>query len=229
LLVDGVTTQIRRLPNWVEASLVLGIIFGWQIYGALTMATPDTGAPPIQFNDVETVWLLRWEVFLMVIVGAFLQLRGWKEEDLPMRVSVATTKEAFKLWFLTLGVYYTFSIVLMQIPAMAASAKNAVFRVDVSWWAIILLCAINPLFEEVITVGYLVRRMEGFHPAVVALTSAGLRSIVHTYQGGFWMTMMLPFGLVFVWHFQRKRQLWPLIVAHAIFDFVGMVTSPDND
>jgi membrane protease YdiL (CAAX protease family) len=228
LLIDGVTKIVRRLPNWAEAAIVLGVVFGPHIAGAFSGYTPDQGAGPIEFDDAAVITIVRSEILFFMVMGAFLSLRGWRAKDTPIDASWASTKDGFKLCLITWGAYILCAYILTVIPAFAASAQNVKFINEVSFPFVVLISIVNPIFEEVMTVGYVVRRMEGIHPTVVALTSAGLRAIVHTYQGAFMMTLMVLFGLLFVRHYQKRGNLWPLIFAHAIFDFVAFLIPDDG-
>ncbi len=58
--------------------------------------------------------------------------------------------------------------------------------------------------------------------ATAVNTSAGIRLSYHLYQGVAGVLSLVPTGLLFAIWFVRTRQLWPLIVAHAILDFVGL-------
>lgn len=52
--------------------------------------------------------------------------------------------------------------------------------------------------------------------------SAAIRLSYHLYQGVAGVLSVVPMGLLFAIWFARTRQLWPLIVAHAIVDFIGL-------
>ncbi len=54
--------------------------------------------------------------------------------------------------------------------------------------------------------------------------SAAIRLSYHFYQGVAGVIAVVPVGLLFGYWFARTRQLWPLIVAHAILDFVGLAS-----
>jgi len=91
------------------------------------------------------------------------------------------------------------------------------------WWTIpiLLLGALQAgLLEEIVAVGYLVRRLEqmGWAAAAAVAASALLRGSYHLYQGwgGFAGNLALGvfFGIVFV----RYRRTWPLVVAHVLVD-----------
>jgi len=96
------------------------------------------------------------------------------------------------------------------------------------WWRIpvlILSATQNAVVEEVIVVGYLLRRLEQLGwswPASVA-ASALLRGSYHLYQGvgGFFGNVVM--GLVFCLLYRRWRRVAPLATAHALIDTVAFV------
>ncbi|BAU81821.1 integral membrane protein [Streptomyces laurentii] len=96
------------------------------------------------------------------------------------------------------------------------------------WWKypVLILSAIqNSVLEEVIVVGYLLRRLDqlGWSPRSSLAASAVLRGSYHLYQGigGFIGNMVM--GVVFVWLYRRWGRVGPLVVAHSLLDIVAFV------
>jgi membrane protease YdiL (CAAX protease family) len=96
------------------------------------------------------------------------------------------------------------------------------------WWRIPILIASavqNAVLEEVIVVGYLLRRLGqlGWTPAAALAASAVLRGSYHLYQGvgGFVGNMVM--GVVFVLLYRRWGRVGPLVAAHALIDTVAFV------
>src|SRR5690349_11527150 len=97
------------------------------------------------------------------------------------------------------------------------------------WWKfpVLILSALqNAVLEEVIVVGYLLRRLGqlGWTPMAALLASSVLRGSYHLYQGigGFIGNMVM--GVVFVLLYRRWQRVGPLVAAHALLDigaFVG--------
>ncbi|MPY52100.1 CPBP family intramembrane glutamic endopeptidase [Streptomyces acidicola] len=97
------------------------------------------------------------------------------------------------------------------------------------WWKfpVLILSAIqNSVVEEVIVVGYLLRRLGqlGWSPGSALLASSLLRGSYHLYQGigGFIGNVVM--GVVFVYLYRRWGRVGPLVVAHSLLDigaFVG--------
>ncbi|WP_449343289.1 CPBP family intramembrane glutamic endopeptidase [Streptomyces sp. C11-1] len=97
------------------------------------------------------------------------------------------------------------------------------------WWkfpVLILSAMQNSVVEEVIVVGYLLRRLDqlGWTPTRSLVASSVLRGSYHLYQGigGFIGNVVM--GVVFVLLYRRWGRVGPLVVAHTLLDvgaFVG--------
>ncbi|MGA5424800.1 CPBP family intramembrane glutamic endopeptidase [Streptomyces lavendulocolor] len=96
------------------------------------------------------------------------------------------------------------------------------------WWKypVLILSAVqNSVLEEVIVVGYLLRRLDqlGWSPVAALAASSVLRGSYHLYQGigGFIGNMVM--GAVFVLLYRRWGRVGPLVAAHALLDIVAFV------
>ncbi|TXS51539.1 CPBP family intramembrane metalloprotease [Streptomyces sp. t39] len=96
------------------------------------------------------------------------------------------------------------------------------------WWKypVLILSAVqNSVVEEVIVVGYLLRRLDqlGWTPTAALVASSVLRGSYHLYQGigGFLGNMVM--GVVFVLLYRRWGRVGPLVAAHALLDIVAFV------
>ncbi|MGK5530546.1 CPBP family intramembrane glutamic endopeptidase [Streptomyces sp. URMC 129] len=94
------------------------------------------------------------------------------------------------------------------------------------WWKFPVLIASavqNAVLEEVIVVGYLLRRLAqlGWSPGRALAASALLRGSYHLYQGVGGFLGNVAMGVVFVWLYRRWGRVMPLVVAHALIDIVA--------
>ncbi|MGO4749943.1 CPBP family intramembrane glutamic endopeptidase [Streptomyces sp. 2MCAF27] len=119
---------------------------------------------------------------------------------------------------------------LLYLGARAAGANLTVVPEALPdvWWKIPVLIASavqNSVLEEVIVVGYLLRRLGqlGWTPMAALLASSVLRGSYHLYQGigGFFGNMAM--GVVFVLLYRRWGRVGPLVAAHALIDIVAFV------
>lgn len=119
---------------------------------------------------------------------------------------------------------------LLYLGARAAGANLTVVPSSLPdvWWRIpvLVLSAVqNAVVEEVIVVGYLLRRLRQFEwgwPAMIA-ASAVLRGSYHLYQGigGFFGNVAM--GIVFCLVYRRWGRVGPLVAAHSLIDIVAFV------
>ncbi|WP_037918269.1 CPBP family intramembrane glutamic endopeptidase [Actinacidiphila yeochonensis] len=96
------------------------------------------------------------------------------------------------------------------------------------WWRIPVLIASavqNAVLEEVIVVGYLLRRLDqlGWSPRASLAGSAVLRGSYHLYQGLGGMVGNMVMGTVFVLLYRRWGRIGPLVAAHSLIDSVAFV------
>ncbi|WP_236239602.1 CPBP family intramembrane glutamic endopeptidase [Streptomyces sp. CC228A] len=96
------------------------------------------------------------------------------------------------------------------------------------WWKypVLVLSALqNSVVEEVIVVGYLLRRLDqlGWSPTASLVASSVLRGSYHLYQGIGGFVGNVVMGVVFVWLYRRWGRVGPLVVAHALLDIVAFV------
>jgi len=99
------------------------------------------------------------------------------------------------------------------------------------WWRIpvlLLSAAHNGILEEIVVIGYLLRRLDqlGWGPWQAIAASAVLRGSYHLYQGFGAFLGNAVMGVIFGLLYRRWGRVMPLIVAHSLIDavtFVGYV------
>jgi membrane protease YdiL (CAAX protease family) len=86
-----------------------------------------------------------------------------------------------------------------------------------------LVCLVNPFFEEVFVSGYVIAALDPRRTAWTGINvSVAIRLLYHLYQGPVGVLSVVPIGLVFAWWYARTGRLWPLVMAHALFDFLPL-------
>jgi membrane protease YdiL (CAAX protease family) len=96
------------------------------------------------------------------------------------------------------------------------------------WWRIpvlILAAAQNGILEEVLVIGYLLRRLDqlGWTPWKAILFSAILRGSYHLYQGFGAFIGNAVMGVIFGFLYRRWGRVTPLIIAHTLIDAVTFI------
>ncbi len=176
----------------------------WQLFGIASALVPVALVAYLLCREGESLRVIGFD-------------RGRPWSDLARGAAVAavigSTGIAFYLAARQLG--FNLTVVPEALP-------------DVWWkYPVLVLSAVqNAVLEEVIVVGYLLRRLGqlGWTPGTALVASAVLRGSYHLYQGigGFLGNMVM--GVVFVWLYRRWGRVGPLVVAHSLLDigaFVG--------
>jgi len=101
-------------------------------------------------------------------------------------------------------------------------------RLPAVWWRIpvLLLDGLqNGLLEEILVIGYLLRRLDqlGWRPGRAIAASALLRGTYHLYQGfgGFLGNAVM--GVIFGVLYRRWGRVTPLIIAHSLIDATAFI------
>ena len=89
----------------------------------------------------------------------------------------------------------------------------------------VLIAVTAGVTEEIVVRGYAQTRLEQLRastPTILLLPTA-LWAALHVYQGLGAALTIFGLGLMYAWFFQRTRRLWPLILAHVLFDMTQLV------
>jgi membrane protease YdiL (CAAX protease family) len=227
-----------------ETLLVLALSLGANAVGAVISFIGSVTRPGPLRNQAATLvgsqapgrpWLdLAWQLFgvatalVPVLLVAHLLLR----EGVGLRaIGFDLRRPRFDL---ARGVCVAAAIggtgLLLYLGARAAGFNLTVVpeSLPAVWWRIPVLIAAavqNAVLEEVIVVGYLLRRLDqlGWSAGAALAASAVLRGSYHLYQGigGFVGNMVM--GVIFVLLYRRWGRVGPLVAAHALIDTVAFV------
>ncbi|WP_327424046.1 CPBP family intramembrane metalloprotease [Streptomyces sp. NBC_01230] len=228
-----------------ETVLVLALSLGASAVSALISFVGSLTKPGALKEQAATLnssyapgrpWLdLAWQLFgiatalvpvalvahLLIREGASLRVIGFDRtrprSDLGRGVLIAAGigSAGLAFYLLARAAGFNLTVVPESLPAV--------------WWKypVLILSALqNSVVEEVIVVGYLLRRLGqlGWTPMAALVASSVLRGSYHLYQGigGFIGNMVM--GVVFVLLYRRWGRVGPVVVAHALLDigaFVG--------
>jgi membrane protease YdiL (CAAX protease family) len=182
------------------------------------------------FRDVELAAQLADMVFDLAPVALVVHLARRSGEGLaPFGLGTATLRQD-AWWGGAAGLGVALAGLGLYLGALALDVNRFVVPVPPlgRWWTVPILvvgAAQNALLEEVVVVGYLVRRLGqlGWSGRAAVATSAALRGSYHLYQGWGGFAGNLALGLVFGYAFLRWRRTWPLVFAHALVDILAGV------
>jgi uncharacterized protein len=165
---------------------------------------------------------------LAAILLPWLSRRGWKPRQLA---GDPTPVDVLRGVGLSVFAYSCFAVTWLLFAALAPDAARIVSAgrqfsgTPATAVVAIVVSVVNPVFEEFLWLGYGVTRLApwvGLRRA--SAISVTLRAAVHLYQGPWMVLGILPLGCVFTWYYCRTRRLWPVVVAHLLFDAIGLAS-----
>lgn len=214
----------RTLPaTRLEPVVVLGgIVALWSAGFAWRAATGDD--EPVRFTDATLAQTLVVEAVIAALLVPWLRRRGWSPGAIAGAPSPLDVLRGVGVWLGGLACYgLVATIVNLLAPDVLVALAAEPFQGAVAPLTIVLVSLWNPVFEEFLWLGYAVPTLEprlGLRAA--CLISIALRTAVHLYQGSAAFIGVLPLGLFLTWYYGRTRLLWPVVVAHVIWDALGL-------
>jgi membrane protease YdiL (CAAX protease family) len=215
-----------------EFALVIGIAFGWPILGSVAsvLSGHTVGQPGGRdaYGESHLYSVEITELFCAPILAAVLYVRGWRLKDFPLGIGKTATLIGAAVFVAAWVLNIVFTAALREL---FDSMKPAVDAINIykpskppDLIAIYILSVVNPIFEEVIVCGYVVPALaHRFGPTTAVNISAIIRGTYHLYQGIVMAPFHFSYGLIQAYVFVRSGKLWPLIVSHALLDFVALL------
>ena len=232
--------RVGKLSPQTEPLLVILVAFGLPMARSLWTFLTATVHPVLSEEHLRQTLIL--EPLLLTLLGTFLWLRGWSLRRLGLNQWLPTGREAlegFALFlvaqlihyaaFLTL--YLALQIVAMifmghavTIAALTPGSTPAFITRGFTLPTVLVGSILNPIFEEVLVCGYIISALRDHRGLKVAfVVSVAIRTTYHLYQGAYGAFSILVLGTLAAGWYARQRTLWPIIVAHGLFDFVGLI------
>lgn len=203
------------MSDGAELTLVVLLAFGYLIFGSTRALLLDT---PKVLTNRWALSLVAFELAVLCIVAWLGRIRGWSFRTLGLQPSWFHTAVGLLLFFAAMFIW-TFTVLLAR--AVTDIPDPPIRVANLSLWAVLLVSVVNPFFEEVLVVGYVMHRLGAQGVAFAMTASTLLRFLYHTYQGPI-SVCFLALGLLFAFAYAKERQLWPLIFAHAMMDVLAL-------
>jgi membrane protease YdiL (CAAX protease family) len=202
-------------------TLVLSTVL---VFGAGTIEQLVAGeAAPVEFSDASLAVGLLVEVALAAFWGTLLQRRGWSRASATLPAEAWDLARGASLFAWTyVGHVTLFWLVLVLAPPFGRAASHSSLTGSPSVAMIVLVSCVNPVVEEFFYLGFItnLQRPNGASFAILA----GLlpRMALHVYQGPGGIIMAVGMGAILGAYYLATRRLWPVVVAHAITDVIGL-------
>ncbi len=211
---------IKKLPPALEFFIVIFITLGNLIISSTSAIISHISSDrALNLNFQEFSGLLTYEILTLCLVFMFLKARGWRIKDFNLDISLNLIGAGV--------VIFAIDYILVQIIATILINLNLIIypqlTCSLSLLEILAVSIINPIFEEIIVIGYVFKALEEkYRGWLIIVISTLIRLSYHTYQGSIIVAGILPMGILFGLFYWRSKKLFPLIIAHGLLDFVPL-------
>lgn len=228
---DSPDGALPAAPPSRATALEAAVVFAVAIGPMLATEWLERDAAAVPLTDARLLLLVLFEAVVALALLPWLWRRGWTPRAVAGAPEPMDVARGSWLVMVTMAVLYVpWTIFSLANPELAAGLAAASSTGDVALapLTIVLVSVVNPIFEEFLWLGYGVHRLAPRigERAAIAL-SVLLRTAVHVYEGPWALLGVLPVGLAFSWYCVRSRRLWPVVVAHLIFDAMGLAARPE--
>lgn len=209
-----------------EFAIVVLLAFGEFIAKSLWAAAHPLTLTAPHHTEFTLRALAVVELVLLLGLGGFLYARGWTLKTVGVAITPIDTLIGIGLAVASYFAYaFLWEIFALNLPHLAEVAAQFRFATPgITLGTAIVTSTVNPLFEELFVTGYVMTALKRMGREKLAFNaSVGIRLSYHLYQGVLSVLSILPFGLICAFWYARTGRLWPLIVAHAFVDFVGLM------
>jgi len=213
-----VKSIIRSFSVPTEFCLVTFIGFGITIAGTLVwlidhLATIPTGPTALRLDNAGIMEGVVLRVVTLSIVLWIGSVRGWSLATFGLRLSWKGTVAGVLLFLAFLLIQRLLGFLTREVFHSTVDFHRAI-ALTVPF--IILISIVNPVFEEALECGYFFQALQSRGMWITVLASATFRGFLHANMGISGFVFMFVEGLLHGFFYWRWRQLWPLILAHAL-------------
>ena len=214
----------------LEVALVLLLAFAPGLLGLLLIALGQSNSSGTPGKLVPAIVSGIFDLFLSwspVLLIGYLLVRsgeGGAGIGLGRFQAAADGLVGLGLWVAS------FVLVLLLSGIFSSFGERQVDFLPVTlplWFRIVdalVIATTAGLTEEIVVRGYAQTRLEqlGAPAAVVILLPTGMWGLLHLYEGLGAALTILGLGLMYALFYHRTRRLWPLIIAHGMFDLTQL-------
>jgi uncharacterized protein len=184
---NTILTSNDRLSKIVEFIIVMFLGFGLFIYSSTISFLENKKSPTTQvYDSVDFIFIVVYEILILLMIAFYLKKRKWQVKDFNLDFTFSMIGIAMLLVCMREGMSYLINQGISAISGLAPSLSNEPnIILQTSLFSTVMIVIVNSIYEEVLLTGYLYKRFEDFHPAILILLSFIMRASFHTYQGLF--------------------------------------------
>ena len=226
----GFKKTLNNLSNSMELIIILIIGFGFPLFfstfSLLGLSSEYNQSWLIRLTSQGFYIIVAHEIIALIVILYILKVRGMNFKTFDFGFSFRLILVALLLVFVSY-ILRGFLYMVLKLTELLPETfvNNTHNNLQVNWISLALVTIINSFYEEFILIGYIFKRLEKYHPAIIIGLSLLIRESYHTYQGWISLLVIIPMGLIFGLYYYRYKKLWPVIMAHGfsnLFTFWSM-------
>lgn len=204
-----------------EFALVITLAFGYFILGSLlSLSEPPRKA---SITEASLSFLIGFETCVALVLTGLLRARGWNRRQLGLVPAKGDLLMAVGLSVAAYAAYVAAWYGMTWLLPGAGTLPDGFVTRDLRWGTVLLASIVNGTYEEVFVCGYVIAALRKTRSEYFAINvSIAIRLVYHLYQGTAAVISIIPMGFIFAYWFARTGRLWPVILAHILFDVVGL-------
>ena len=221
----------RRFSAWFDVVAILCLAVLPDILRSF-VETNSTGAVSSSFNSLLLLLIVRsLQVSLPILLILNLRRVQWADYGFIKFRLIRDPLTALGLAILGYATYYLLAYSLLfsgfdfsgDADAFQSMTQDAELGLQTFILVIMASCA-NGFAEEIAIRSYLIVRIGELcgSLAVAAIFTTILFAAYHSYQGRYGIVSALAVGAVFAAYFVTTKRFWPIAIAHALMDLVGL-------
>jgi membrane protease YdiL (CAAX protease family) len=216
-LLDPPATSMR------EVAIVVGTTLGFFLLTSISWLAFAHDRTHLRFTTMRVAATLSTELVLIAFWLPRLR-RRWTVRMIsaPWRPS-----DAFHAILLVVVCQLAYGLAFIAVTAAYHPLATEIARYravgPLSLWVLVPMSVVNPFFEEILYLGFaanVLRRRFGSWGAFGSVVA--IRLLVHAYQGPLALVSILPLAVIITVYYLRTGRLWPIVVAHVIFDLAAL-------
>lgn len=210
---------IRSWRARSEFTIVIVLCLGWFLLGSLQALSGDEQSAVLEDDVLRAI--TKYELTAGLLAALFLWARGWSILDFQISLSWLATACAIPLVVVDLYLQAIVSALLDDVVGGGAQLDQLVYSIKVSLHWAITASVVNGAFEELVLVGYVMRRFRVLGFGTALGVSVLLRSMLHFYQGPSGVAGITAMGILFGSYYWFFGRLWTLMLAHMLLDLLA--------
>lgn len=205
-----------------ELTVVFGLTVGLPLLLAIAAGRLQVS---FDFGQRRLLTTLVAECVLVALLWPWLAARGWAFRPIAGAPEPRDILRGFGVALLAYIAYYISAVTWISFSSTSYDALVAAVPTgSAAPWVVILTSVLNPVVEEFLWLGYGLTALSRYGARTSACISISLRLAVHAYQGIVALVGVLPLAIVFTLYYSRTKRIWPVIVAHMLFDAIALLT-----